>query len=115
MVSKKVVSSNDHKTKVINLFSFRKIAYAAAVAASLILIYNISYNKNEGLNINHIETASIENYILTEGLETSDIASLFSDEDLSEITSVKNTISSESLENYVLENLDIDELITNNN
>ena len=47
-------------------------------------IYNISYNKNEGLNINNIETASIENYILTEGLETSDIASLFSDEDLSE-------------------------------
>ena len=105
---------NDHKTKVINLFSIRKIAYAAAVAASLILIYNISFNKNESLNINNIETASIENYILTEGLETSDIASLFSDEDLSEITSVKNTISSESLENYVLENLDIDELITNN-
>jgi hypothetical protein len=49
-----------------------------------------------------------------EGLETSDIASLFSDEDLSEITLVKNNLSSESLENYVLENLDIDELITNN-
>jgi len=106
---------NDHKTKVINLFSFRKIAYAAAVAASLILIYTVSFNKNENLNINHIETASIENYILTEGLETSDIASLFSDDDLSEITSVKNNLSSESLENYVLENLDIDQLMTNNN
>ena len=105
----------DHKTKVINLFSFRKIAYATAVAASLILIYTVSFNKNENLNINNIETASIENYILKEGLETSDIASLFSDDDLSEITSVKNNLSSESLENYVLEHLDIDELITNNN
>ncbi len=108
-------SKNNNKTKVINLFPYRKIAFAAAVAASLILIYNISFNKNETLNINNIETASIENYILTEGLETSDIASLFSDEDLSEITSVNNNLSSESLENYVLEHLDIDELIPNNN
>lgn len=106
---------NDNKTKVINLFSFRKLAYTAAVAASLILIYTVSFNKYENLNINHLETASIENYILTEGLEPSDIASLFSDDDLSEITSVKNNLSSESLENYVLENIDIDQLMTNNN
>lgn len=104
-----------NKTKVISLLSIRKIAYTTAVAASLILIYTISFNKNERLNINNIETVSIENYILTEGLETSDIASLFSDEDLSEITSVNSNLSSETLENYVLENLDIDDLITNNN
>ena len=104
-----------NNTKVIPFLSIRKIAYATAVAASLILIYTIYFNNNESLTINNIETVSIENYILTEGLETSDIASLFSDEDLSEITSVKNNLSSETLENYVLENLDIDELITNNN
>ena len=101
--------------KVIPIFSWRKATYIAAVAASLVLMFNVLFNKKERLNMESIETASIENYILNEELETNDIASLFSDEDLSEITSIKNSLSSETLEDYVLDNLDINELITNNN
>lgn len=105
----------DNKTNVITLFPWKKIIYATAIAASLIIMFNISLNKAENLNINNIETASIENYILNEGLEPNDIASLFIDEDLSDMVSIKNNLNSETLENYVLDNLDIDDLISNSN
>ncbi|MGZ0017789.1 hypothetical protein [Yeosuana sp. AK3] len=101
--------------KVIHFIAWRKIAYAAAAAAILLMMFNVIFTNNKNLNIENIETASIENYILTEGLETSDVASLFTDEDLSEISSIKTHLNPETLENYVLDYLEIEDLITNTN
>jgi len=78
-------------------------------------MFSVIFNNSKNLNIKNIETASIENYILTEGLETSDVASLFTDEDLSEISSIKTHLNPETLEDYVLDHLEIEDLITNTN
>ena len=101
------------KTKVIKLNTWKKLSFAGAVAASLVIMFSLIFSNNS-LNLNKIETASIENYILNEDLDNSDIASLFKDVDLTNMSLTNNNISSESLENYVLDNLDFDELIINN-
>ncbi len=101
--------------KVISLFSWKKIAYATGIAASLILMFNIIYNKKEVVTLDSVETASIENYILNTDIESSDIASLLSNEDISEMTFTKSNLSSETLEDYVLDNIDVDYIISNNN
>lgn len=103
----------EKETKVIKLFSLRKTAYVSAIAASLILMFNIAYNKNDTLTIDNIETASIENYILNEDIETADIALLFSNHELNSFDSIELNFNSESLENYVIENIEIDDLISN--
>lgn len=105
-------SKLEKEVKVIKLFTWRKVAYATAVAASLILMFNIFFNNTERITINSIETASIENYIINEGLETNDIASLFTNEDLSSVHLINDGFSSEKLENYIFNNLEIEDIIS---
>lgn len=97
--------------KVIKLFTWRKVAYITSIAASLILMFNILFNKSNIVTIDTIETVSIENYILNEDLETSEIASLFTDEDLSDVQLINDGFSSETLENYIFNNVEIDDFI----
>jgi len=99
--------------KVIKLITWQKLSYVTAVAASLIIMFNIIFN-NRTLDINKIETASIENYILNEEFDTNDMATLFKDVDISVISLSNNNINSETLENYLLDNLEIEELLLNN-
>jgi cell division protein FtsL len=105
----------EKEVKVINLFSWKKIAYVTSVAASLVIMFNVLFNNNKSLTIDSIETASIENYILTEELESNEMASLFTSTDLSDINFISNNFNPETLENFVLDNLEIEEIITNNN
>lgn len=101
----------EKEVKVIKLFTWRKAAYVSAVAASLILMFNIFFNNTNNVTIENIETASIENYILNEDLESSEIASLFTDEDLSDVQLINDGYSSETLENYIFDNLEIEDII----
>jgi hypothetical protein len=105
----------EKEVKVINLFSWKKIVYATSIAASMVILFNVLLNKNKPLSIDSIETASIENYILTEELESNEMASLFTNTDLSDINFINNNFNPETLENFVLDNLEIEEIITNNN
>jgi hypothetical protein len=100
------------KPKVIKLITWQKLSYIAAVAASLIIMFNVIVDKGT-FDMNKIETASIENYILNEELDTNDMATLFKEVDISSMSLTNNNISSETLETYVLDNLEIDELLIN--
>ena len=101
----------EKEVKVIKLFTWRKAAYVSAVAASLILMFNIFFNNTNNVTIDNIETASIENYILNEDLETSEMASFFTDDDLSDVQLINDGYSSETLENYIFDNLEIEDII----
>ncbi|MCF8274351.1 MAG: hypothetical protein K9I95_11020 [Flavobacteriaceae bacterium] len=105
----------EKEVKVISLFSWKKIVYATSIAASVLIMFSVLYNKNEPLSVDSIETASIENYILTEELGSNEMASLFTNEDLSNINFINNNFNSENLENYILDNLEIEEIINTNN
>ena len=102
-----------NQAKVIKLISWKKIALATTIAASLILMFNVIYNKKESITLDSIETASIENYILNEDIETTEMASLFSNIDLSDFSTIDVNFNSESLEDYVYDNLEIEDVISN--
>jgi hypothetical protein len=106
-------ASKNKQGKVIDLFSLKRTAYAVAVAASLVLMFSVFFNKKESVTLDNIETASIENYILNEDLETADIASLLTNVDASNLNDMDVNLNSDSLEDYLLENLDVDDLISN--
>ncbi len=100
------------EVKVVKLFTWRKVSYVAAIAACFILMINIFFNNTKDVTIENIETASIENYILNEDLETDEFASLFTKEDLSEVRLITDDYSSETLDNFIFDNLDIEDIIT---
>lgn len=105
--------TKDKQSKVINLFSSKRTLYTVAIAASMLLMFSVFFNKKESLTLDNIKTASIENYILNEELETADIASILTNIDVSEFNTIDVKLNSDTLENYVLENIDVDDLISN--
>ncbi|WP_445956429.1 hypothetical protein [Yeosuana sp.] len=105
--------SEKKQVKVINLFSWKKAIYTTSIAASLILMFTVLYNKKDSLTLDSIETASIENYILNEDIESTDMSSLLTNEDLADFDNVEINFNSESLENYVFDNVEIDDIISN--
>ena len=101
------------ETKVIKLLTWRKAVYTSAVAASLVVMTHIFFSKPETITIDTIETATIENYILNEDLGPTEFASLFTKEDLLDVQLINDGFSSENLEKYVFDNLEIEDIITN--
>lgn len=101
----------EKETKVIKLITWPKALTTTAVAASLVLMMHLYLNKPTPITINNIETASIENYMIEEDLEINEFAALFSNEDLVNIQLINDGYSTKNLENYLLDNLDYEDII----
>lgn len=101
---------NEDDTKVIKLFSRRNILYASGIAAAILILFNLSIF-SESITIDDLETETVENYIINEGIDSYELAVLLSEDDLLEDELMEQNITDESLEDYLLENLDIEELI----
>ena len=100
------------EVKVINLFTWQKVAFATGIAASFILMFNLFFNTNKTVTIDTIEIASIENYILNETMGINEFASLFTIEDLKDVRLINDGFSSQTIENYVYDNIEIEDIIT---
>lgn len=94
--------------KVISLFSKQNIIYISSVAAAIIILLNLSIFEKDAWDI---EAQTVENYIINEDISSYEIASLLDDEDLIEENFVIHNFSDETIENYVLDNVDIEKLI----
>ncbi len=102
---------NETAPKVIKMKPWRNVAYISGIAASLVLLLTVFTNSKNDISINQIETASIENYLNGQNLNTDEIASFLNEEDLVLDNFVANTLTEESLENYLLDNASIEDLI----
>ncbi len=109
-VENRVISSLSLKeeTKVISLFSKRNIIYISSIAAAILLVFNLSVFEKD---VWDLEAETVENYIIDEAISTYEIAALLDDEDLIEDNFINHSFSDEIIENYVLDNIDIEELI----
>lgn len=103
--------SSENDTKIVSLFSWKKVLYTTAVAATLILMFNIFFNTSEKVSFENIEIASIENYLEQEDYTTYELASLLTEEELSKDNFIENEISEDSLEDYLLDTIEIEDLI----
>ena len=99
--------------KVIQLFSRRNIMYASSIAAALVLMFSFYFNKEE-TTFENIDVELVENYILDQNIDSYELASLLKDEDLETQNFLDSDIyTDDSLEEYLIDNADIEELINN--
>ena len=73
---------------------------------------NVFNTTAEDISFDSLETASIENYIEQEDYTSYELASLLTDDELSSNNFIDTNIPEESLEDYLLEQSDIEDLLT---
>ena len=104
------ISDNDDP-KIVQFISWKNTAYTSAVAASLILMFNVFFNSTDKLSFDAIETTSIENYLSETDFSSYELASLLTEDELNSNAFSDTFISESSIEDYLLENASIEDLI----
>jgi hypothetical protein len=98
--------------KVISLFKSKKILWAVSVAASLVLVFSlINTNKT---TINEISTTEIADYITNNESDFTEsiILTYINEDEITQLTEKTTLINDQTLEDYLLENIDETSLLT---
>lgn len=104
--------TKDNNPKVIPLFSIKKVAYISGIAASLVLAFALLFNKSNDVSFENLETASIEGYLMEEDITAYEIAPYLNAYEMNSDSFVENTINEATIEDYLLQNSDVEHLIT---
>lgn len=97
------------ETKVISIFRSKYIKYASGIAAMLLL--SLFFFTQVGGESEEVDLELVENYIFSEdNIDAYDLAELLTDEDFEDFEAFSITTSDEDLENYLLENIDIEDI-----
>ncbi|WP_142783578.1 hypothetical protein [Changchengzhania lutea] len=102
--------SHEDGPKVIQLLSKRNLLYVSAIAATILLLFNLSIFETKS-NWDSIDTETVENYMLNEDISVYELASLFTEDELAENNFIQTDINTEQLETYILNHSDIEVLI----
>ena len=102
----------EKEVKVVSLFNRRNILYFSGVAASIVLMFSIFTNETETIS-EELDYDLIANYIMEQNVSTYELADLLTDEDLTNINSdiVNEAFDDDSLENYLLDNVNLEDII----
>ena len=96
--------------KVISLFTTRNLLYASSIAAAILILFNLFINQDK-TTFENLDVELVENYIINQDLDSYELASLLNDEDLNTENFIDSDIFSEAVEDYLMDNTDIEELI----
>ena len=99
-----------NNSKVIKLFNKRNLIYTSSIAAAILLLFNLSIFDKE-VTFDSLDTQTVENYIISEGIDSYELAALLTEGEFLEVDFLDETIADETLENYLLDNLELEELI----
>lgn len=111
LASTEPYSVTKRETPVVVLKSRRTFYYVASIAASLVLLVSLVINNdNDNLNINAINTASIENYLFLEDYTNEDLATLIITDEISETDFIDVNISENYIDQYI-ESTDTEDFI----
>lgn len=106
----KILDKVKNEPKVISLFSKRNLLYASSIAAAIVILFGI-FLKNDDLSFDDLEITSIENYLYDEDFDSYEIASMFTVEELSSASFVESELSEDIIQDYLLENVSIEDLL----
>ncbi len=96
--------------RVISLFTKRSLLYASSIAAAILILFGIFFNNDE-LSFDDLEIATIENYLYEEDIDSYEIASLFTEEELNSDSFVESELSEDIIQDYLIENTTIEDLL----
>jgi hypothetical protein len=102
--------SKEQETKVISLINKKTIIYISSIAAAILILFNLSIFDNNP-SFDNLETETVENYIINESISSYEIASLFTTDQLSESDFFEYEFDEKNLEEYLLNNADIEALM----
>lgn len=102
------------RTKVIPLYKRRGFAIAASIAACLAIVFAIEMFNPNTSNLDSIQATAISDYIEDGNLDltSTDLIPYFQEEDIDALIFGTEEISSESISDYLLNNLDDSTLLT---
>lgn len=104
------ISKEKETTKVFSIFTKRNLIYISSVAAAILLMFNLSIFENE-LDFDTLDKTALENYIINEDISSLDIASLLTNEELTEVNFIDYDLPEEHIENYILDHIDIENMM----
>ncbi|MBT8304439.1 MAG: hypothetical protein KJP09_08210 [Bacteroidia bacterium] len=114
-IEEKILSQlkEDDIVKVIPLFSRRNIIYATGIAAMVVIMLGIFLKNSDDLSIDNLDIELVESYLEQQDIDTYDLASLLSEEDLTDesLGIINDDFSEESLEDYLIDNANIEDII----
>ena len=102
--------SEKEKAKIISIFSRRNLIYTSSIAAAVLLLLNLSFFDKKS-DWDKLDNETVENYIIEENIGSYEIASLLSEDNFIEDTFIIQSLNEENIETYLLDNLDIEDLI----
>lgn len=98
--------------KVIPLFNKRNLIYISSVAAAIALLFNLTVFKTKSYTFDSLDTETVESYIIEEDLINSyELATLMTEEDLSELDFIDMDLDEENVETFLLNHLDVEDLL----
>lgn len=100
------------KPKVVSLFNKQSFIYISGVAAAILIMFAVVFNKTE-TTLDTIDAELVENYFIDQGINTYEIASLLTEDNNInlDIELFDDTFNEDSLEDYLLENVDLEDFI----
>jgi hypothetical protein len=104
------ITNDTPNSKVISLVNKRTLLYVSSIAAAVLLVFSLNTLKTKP-SFKDLATNTVEDYILDEGINAYDIASLLSEEQLEGAISIEHDIDANHIEAYLLENEDLTGLI----
>jgi hypothetical protein len=102
--------SEKNTSKVISLFNTRNIVYISSIAAAVLLLFNLSIFESKS-SWDSLDADTVENYLINENIGAYEIASTLDDIDLSNENFISPQVNEKAIENYILNNIDIEDLI----
>ncbi|RED46019.1 hypothetical protein [Seonamhaeicola aphaedonensis] len=101
--------SRENEPKVIKLFNKKTIVYASSIAAAVLLLISLTLFDSK-ITFDDLDNETVENYLLYENIDSYEIASFLDEEDLKEENFVEFNIDEDAVEDYIFDNLDVEDL-----
>ncbi|MDO6760076.1 hypothetical protein Q4566_07675 [Tamlana sp. 2_MG-2023] len=108
----KRIENGEKTAKVIPIFNKKTILFASSIAAAVLLLFNLSVFESNKPSFNNLDVQTVENYIIYEDISTSELATLFTVEELDETVLSESVFDDENIEDYLLNHADIENLLT---
>lgn len=102
--------SKKNSPKVISLFNKRNLIYISSMAAAILLFFNLSIFERES-KWDTLDVETVENYLMNEDIGSYEIASTLDNIDFSEENFVIQHVNETTIETYLLENMDMEDLL----
>lgn len=108
------VFASEKQLRRIPLFQNRAVIWGMAIAACVAVIFTVVKTNTASNSITSLEFSSIESYIDDENLDLDsfDLMGLLNDEDIATLSNENRMFSEENLENYLIENIDNTNFLT---